>query len=68
MGFIKEPEGVLLYVEHRQPTPEEDREVSAYIARSREKRLAAQSASEVQTKEKSLPVGAKKRSRAGVVV
>jgi|LakMenEpi03Aug12_release.lakeMendotaPanAssembly.Ray.scaffolds.fasta_scaffold493702_2 hypothetical protein len=68
MGFIKEPEGVLLYVEHRQPTPEEDREVSEYIARSRAKRLAAQRASEGQTKEKSLSVGAKKRSRAAVVV
>jgi hypothetical protein len=42
MGYIKEPEGVLLYVEHRQPTSEEDREVSEYIARSRAKRLAAQ--------------------------
>jgi hypothetical protein len=68
MGFIKEPEGVLLYVEHRQPTPEEDREVSEYIARSRAKRLAAQRASEGQTKEKTLPVGTKKRSRAAVLV
>ena len=33
MGYIKDPEGVVLYVEHRQPTPEEDREVSEYIVR-----------------------------------
>jgi hypothetical protein len=55
-------------VEHRQPTPEEDREVSEYIARSRAKRLATQSSSEAQAKEKSLSVGAKKRSRSVVVV
>ncbi len=35
MGYIKDPEGVVLYVEHRQPTEEEDREVSEYIARYR---------------------------------
>jgi hypothetical protein len=68
MGYITESEGVLLYVEHRQPTPEEDREVSEYIARSRAKRLATQSSSEAQAKEKSLSVGAKKRSRSVVVV
>jgi hypothetical protein len=68
MGYIKDPEGVVLYVEHRQPTPEEDREVSEYIARNRAQRLAAQRSSEAQTKEKSLPVGAKKRSQFGVVV
>jgi hypothetical protein len=65
MGYIKDPDGVVLYVEHRQPTPEEDREVSAYIARSRAKRLAAQGAS--LTKKTPLPVEAKKRARAAVV-
>ena len=66
MGYIKDPEGVVLYVEHRQPTPEEDREVSAYIARSRAKRLAAQSASVAK---KTPPfVGAKKRLRSATVV
>jgi hypothetical protein len=68
MGYIKDPDGVVLYVEHRQPTPEEDREVSEYIARSRAKRLSAEIASEGKTKKISQPVGVKKRSRSGVLV
>lgn len=35
MGYIKEPECIILYVENRQPTPQEDREVSEYIAHYR---------------------------------
>lgn len=64
MGYIKDPEGVVLYVEHRQPTPEEDREVSEYIARSRAKRLADQSASPTK---KTPSVGRKKRANIRVV-
>jgi hypothetical protein len=55
-------------VEHRQPTPEEDREVSEYIARNRAKRLSAESTSEGKAKKISQPVGVKKRSRSGVLV
>lgn len=53
MGYIKDPDGVVLYVEHRQPTPEEDREVSEYIARYRQERLFAQGAVETPAKKKS---------------
>ncbi len=68
MGYIKDPEGVILYVEHRQPTPEEDREVSEYIARSRAKRLAAQKSSQTPTKKTPPSVRVKKRSRSAVLV
>lgn len=65
MGYIPDPEGVILSVEHRKPTPEEDREVSEYIERFRAKRAAKQ-----QRQLPSSPVVQKRRvsSRRGVSI
>jgi len=37
MGFIKEPDGVILYVENRKLTPEEKKALSELIAKQNKK-------------------------------